>query len=168
MYRALFSSAVALALLAGPGLADGPADPAGPVVLTVTGLDLSDHPDGQATFDVAQLRALGETKISTTSIWTGGTHTFTGPSLAAVLRYLQVKDAVLAMHAINDYVVEMPTSEVEAGAPILAYEMDGAPMQVRDKGPLWVIYPYDADARFRTDTIFARSVWQLDRIDVLR
>ena len=41
-------------------------------------------------------------------------------------------------------------------------------MSVREKGPIWVIYPYDHDADYRTDTIFSRSIWQLDRIDVLR
>ena len=41
-------------------------------------------------------------------------------------------------------------------------------MSVRDKGPVWVLYPFDAGAEYRTDLIYERSIWQLDRIDVLR
>ena len=140
----------------------------GPVILTVTGLDLSGHPDGKARFDVPMLEALGQSSITTASIWTEGKHRYTGTPLAAVLRYLGVKDVRIALHALNDYVVEMPTAEVEDATPILAYAMDGAPMPVRDKGPIWMIYPFDDDTRFRTDTTFTRSVWQHDRIDVLR
>ncbi|MGV8986595.1 MAG: molybdopterin-dependent oxidoreductase [Cypionkella sp.] len=137
-------------------------------MLTVTGLDPSAYPGGKTTFSLAMLEALGKTTITTSSIWTEGPHVFTGPTLAALLRYLQIKDGTLSLHAINDYAVQMPTKEVEEKAPILAYAMDGAPMPVRDKGPIWVIFPYDLAAHYRTDTSFARSVWQLDRIDVLR
>ncbi|OZA14153.1 MAG: hypothetical protein B7Y02_04980, partial [Rhodobacterales bacterium 17-64-5] len=59
-------------------------------------------------------------------------------------------------------------AEADLLVPILAYEMDGAPMNVRDKGPIWVIYPYDDDSAWRTGTTYARSVWQLDRIDAKR
>ena len=51
--------------------------------------------------------------------------------------------------------------------PIIAYSMDGAQMSVRDKGPLWVIYPFDSSPEYRTAVIFSRSIWQLDRIEVV-
>lgn len=168
MYRIVYASVMALAVMVFPGQAGTLPDFKGPVILTVTGLDLPDHPDGQARFDVPMLQALGQSSITTASIWTDGKHRYTGTPLAAVLRYLAVKDARIALHALNDYVVEMPTAEIVDAYPILAYDMDGAPMPVRDKGPIWVIYPYDDDALLRTDTTFTRSVWQLDRIDVLR
>ena len=41
-------------------------------------------------------------------------------------------------------------------------------MTLRDKGPLWLVYPYDADTAYQSEVIYARSVWQLDRIEVLR
>jgi hypothetical protein len=46
--------------------------------------------------------------------------------------------------------------------------MDGNAMSVRDKGPLWVIYPYDSDAAYRTEVIYSRSIWQLDRLEVVQ
>jgi len=41
-------------------------------------------------------------------------------------------------------------------------------MSVREKGPLWVIYPYDSDAKFRTEVIYSRSIWQLDRLAIVQ
>ena len=51
--------------------------------------------------------------------------------------------------------------------PILAYLNDGEEMPVRDKGPLWVVYPYDLNASYQSEVIYSRSIWQLDRIVVV-
>ena len=138
------------------------------IIMTVTGLDPAVHPGGAVGFDVAMLEALGEKDIVTSSIWTEGTHVFTGVPLSALAAYLNLGQVTLSLHALNDYAVEIPLAEVEGEVPILAYEMDGQPMPVRDKGPIWVIYPYDDGPQYRTDTAYTRSIWQLDRIDVLR
>lgn len=160
-----------------PGLGDLP-PLQGPVILTVTGLDPELFPGGSLAFDGAMLRALGTETITTSSIWTDGKHSFTGVPLARMTAFLHAEGARLSLHALNDYVIEFPaplpgarpdaTAPESDLAPILAFEMDGAPMPVRDKGPVWIIYPYDDNAIYRTDTVYARSVWQLDRIDVLR
>ncbi|WP_296762669.1 hypothetical protein [Sediminimonas sp.] len=41
-------------------------------------------------------------------------------------------------------------------------------MTLRDKGPVWLLYPFDSAPRFRTELHYARSVWQLDRIEIAR
>ena len=53
------------------------------------------------------------------------------------------------------------------GGPIIAYMMNGEEMSVRNKGPLWLVYPYDLNHEYRSEVIYSRSIWQLDRIDVL-
>jgi hypothetical protein len=68
--------------------------------------------------------------------------------------------------AINDYTVEIPLSDATEGGPILAMRMNGEIMSLRDKGPLWVIYPYDQNAAYRSEVTYSRSIWQLDRIEV--
>ena len=62
----------------------------------------------------------------------------------------------------------MPLTDAVEGGPIVAYRMDGETMSVRDKGPLWIVYPYDSDADYRTEVIYSRSIWQLDRIEVIK
>ena len=168
MIRTIFICLLAVMAMTAPVFAGPLPALSGPVVLTVTGLDPGKYPDGKAEFDMAMLAALGEAKITTSSIWTEGSHDFTGPPLMALESYLTIGDATLSLHALNDYAVKMPSTAVEAGAPILATKMDGQWMPVRDKGPIWVIFPYDTAPRYRSDTIYSRSVWQLDRIDVLR
>jgi hypothetical protein len=39
-------------------------------------------------------------------------------------------------------------------------------MSVRDKGPLWLVYPYDSAAKYQSEVVFSRSIWQLNRLEI--
>jgi hypothetical protein len=112
------------------------------------------------------LQALSAATVTTGTIWTEGMVQFTGVRLKTLLDAVGVTDGILDATAINDYAVEIPVSDAVEDGPIIAYEMNGAPMSVRDKGPLWIVYPYDDDPDYRTEVIYSRSIWQLDRIIV--
>lgn len=162
--------ALTLALFASAAQAETPAMPAlsGPVLLTVTGLDPASFEGGALPMDLGRLESLGLHALETSSIWTEGVHRYEGVLLYDLVQALDLGQATLRFHALNDYEVEMPAEDATEEAPLLSFRVDGALLSVRDKGPVWLIYPFDSDAAYRTDTIFARSVWQLDRIEVLR
>ena len=105
--------------------------------------------------------------FETSTIWSEGTHTFQGVSLKVLADRLGIDGATLRATAINDYSVDIPLTDAVEGGPIVAYKMDDATMSVRDKGPLWIVYPYDSDAAYRSEVIYSRSIWQLDRIEAL-
>lgn len=143
---------------------------AGPVILTVQGLDPARFPEGEVALDIGRMAGLGLAEFSTSTIWTEGSHRYSGLLLADLLAALDPEGQArnVQLLALNDYAIDMPVAEISDEAPLLAYLEDGEPMPVRDKGPIWVIYPYDSSADYRTDTIYSRSVWQLDRITLLR
>ena len=60
--------------------------------------------------------------------------------------------------------MDIPAESANADAPMVAYHIDGEIMSSREKGPLWVVYPYDQDVKYRTELIYSRSIWQLDRL----
>ena len=146
--------------------ADLPA-PTGNVILTVSGNIESKNTSDTAEFDLAMLQALDDTTIETTTIWTDGTQVFQGVSLDVLAAHLGIDSGTLRATAINDYGVEIPVTDAVAGGPIVAYLLNGDAMSIRDKGPLWIIYPYDADAKYRSEVVYSRSIWQLDRIEAL-
>ena len=39
-------------------------------------------------------------------------------------------------------------------------------MPVRDKGPLFVVYPYDSDPELRSQKFYSRSAWQVKSLIV--
>ncbi len=144
------------------------AAPQGDAVLIVSG-DISSTNTGETlVFDRQMLAALPTTTIETSTIWTEGVHSFTGVSLADLAHVVGMENGRFLATAINDYTIEIPFEDAVEGGPIIAYLMDDAEMSVRDKGPLWVIYPYDSDADYRTEVIYSRSIWQLDRVEIVQ
>jgi len=153
-------------LAAGPAAADV-APPAGAVVLTVSGRIDAGTSD-VARFDMEMLRALPAREFTTSTIWTEGAHRFRGVPLATLLDAVAADGTVLKATALNDYSIEIPIADAVPEGPIIAYEFDGREMSVREKGPLWIVYPFDADADYRTESVYSRSIWQLDRIEVVK
>lgn len=165
-WRAGIVGVLALAI-AGPAWAENRPPPPGlAVVLTVSGAIAGADADGVVQFSLADLAALGEVEFSTSTIWTEGVVTFTGVPLSRVLDHVGATGGTLVLTALNDYSASKPASEVEPEAPLIAYLRDGVAMPVRDKGPLWVVYPYDASPAYQSEIVFSRSVWQLARIHV--
>ena len=132
-----------------------------PVLLSVRIAD-GDAPAAQYTID--DLRALTQVTFETETIWTSGPQQFTGVPLAVLMERMGVSSGQLVAHAVNDYSVEIPVSDAVEGGPIVAFERNGAEMSLRNKGPLWVVYPYDSNPAYRTEEVYSRSIWQLDRI----
>lgn len=142
------------------------ASPKGEVLLTISGAVVNTNDGFEAKFDRAMLEALEKVEFETTTIWTDGVQTFTGVPLATLMEVVGARGDVLMATAINDYGVEIPRSDWVKGGPIVAYLRNGQEMSVRTKGPLWIVYPYDTNTAYQGEITYARSIWQLNRIEV--
>lgn len=163
--RALLGSAAAW-LLAAPPVALALDKPAGAVVLTVRGRLRSPNDGESAQFDMAMLEALPQRSFATRTPWYPQPRRFTGPLLRDVLAAAGAQGSTLRLVALNDYRVDMPFDDAQRYDVLLARLLDERPMAVRDKGPLFVIYPFDERAELRNSVYYSRSAWQLRTIDV--
>jgi len=164
--RQLLQGAWSTGLLTALGRAQALESPTGPVVLTVSGQVRSPNAGQEAQFDMAMLERLPQTSFSTRTPWYAQARQFTGPLLRDVLRAAGAHGTVLQARALNDYRVEIPFQDAQRFDVIVARLLDGAPMPVRDRGPLFVIYPFDALAELRNAIYFSRSAWQLRALEV--
>ena len=114
-----------------------------------------------------ELDAMPQVSFTTSTIWTDGDVAFSGVPLKALLADVAGDGSAVEMVALNDYKVAMPLSQLEEDAPIVATRMNGETMSVRDKGPYWVVFPYDAGAKYQTETAYSYSIWQLNRLEVV-
>ncbi len=133
-----------------------------PVVLTISG------PDGGASHDLTMvdLEKLPKAEIRTTTPWHNGVQHFEGVSLQVLMESLKLSGANAQVTALNRYRTTIPMKDFSEFKPILAYRRNGAPMEVREKGPLFIIYPYDSNTALKHDTYFSRSAWQVRSITV--
>ena len=140
--------------------------PAGPVVLTIGGRVRMPNDGGVAHFDMEMLAALPQMSFTTHTPWYAQARRFTGPLLRDVLAAAGAQGTLLRLLALNDYKVDMPYEDAQRHDVIVARLLDDRPMAVRDKGPLFVIYPFDAQPELRNPVYYGRSAWQLRTIEV--
>jgi len=130
-------------------------------ILTISGkIDIHNVGD-TAQFDRAMLEAMGMKTISTHTKWDNGIVTFEGPLMTAVMAACGARGDTIEAVALNDYHTSIPMADLAQYHPILALKRDGAYMAVRDKGPLFVVYPYDSDPELQQQKYYGRSAWQV-------
>jgi len=147
--------------------AGGLASPEGPVVLTVSGNIEFTNGDGIAEFDRAMLEALAHRTTTATTPWFDSARDFSGPLATAILDAVGAQGSTLQVVALNDYAAEVPVADVQSFPVIFATHLDGEMMSIREKGPLFMIYPFDEHPELYNEVYFGRSVWQITRIEVI-
>lgn len=150
--------------LAGPSYAlDAPE---GKVFLSISGnikfKNVGDHAD----FDMNMLAALPQHSFTTKTPWYNETKKFTGPLLRDVLAAVGAQGKTIKAVALNNFKVEIPVADAQQFPVMLARLMDDKPMPIRDKGPLFIIYPFDADIELQSQRYYSRSAWQVRTIEV--
>jgi len=166
--RGWFAGAVIL-MLVGLGRAaatESLPKPSTAPILVIAGKIAATNADGTAEFDLALLKSLPEVTIKTVTPWTEGEHDFAGVRLRDLLARIGAGSDAVTASAADDYQVSIPAEDFGTRDVIVAYALDGKPLPVEDKGPLWIVYPFSSEPSLQKDIYFARCVWQLKRLQV--
>lgn len=156
--RSLLAATVAGLSLAAPR----PAAADERIVLTVTGAIAA-----PAEFTLTSLEALGLVELRTRTAWTGpALRRFGGVPLARLLDAVGSRGTALHAVALNDYAVSAPIPELLRHDAFLATREEGAPMRIRDRGPVWLIFPWSQRPELDVPTVRERAIWQLRRIEI--
>ena len=140
--------------------------PKGPVVLQVSGLIEARNQGPVAALDMRALQALPQKSFTTQTPWDKKPVTFKGPLLRDVLQLVKAKGQHLRAVALNDYRVRLPVTDAREHDVVVALQMNGQAIPVRTKGPLFIVYPFDANKSLQHKTYYERSIWQLKAIEV--
>jgi hypothetical protein len=136
------------------------------VVLTVSGKVARPNDGTRAVFDMTMLEAMAQTSFTTRTPWYSQPRKFTGPLLRDVLAAAGAQGTTVRALALNDYRVDIPFEDSQQHDMVLARLLDDKPMPVRDKGPLFIIYPFDSKPELKNAVYYSRSAWQLKALDV--
>jgi hypothetical protein len=138
--------------------------PAGKPILTVSGTITVSNQRGEAIFDRAMLEELGLDQITTTTPWNSGLVRFDGVPLESLMQALGATGSFVTAYALNDFTTKIPISDFKRFHPILALTRNGEYMPVRDKGPLFIVYPFDSNPELKQQIYYNRSAWQVARL----
>jgi hypothetical protein len=137
------------------------------VVLSLSGRLARPGPDGRVQLNMAALAALPQRTLRACTRWYVSARLFTRPLLRDVLARAGVTDRRLRMTALNDDRVEVPRQDCETCDLILARLVEGPPIWGREKGPWFVMDPYDHPPHRHTAVCCSRAAWQLRSIESL-
>lgn len=140
--------------------------PQGSVILTITGDITRTNQAATAVFDRTLLESLEWQTTLTRTPWSDGQDEYQGPLGRALLDFVGAFGSEMTITALNDYAVTMPVSDFYELPVILAMDQNGQAMRVRDKGPLFVLYPFDARPELNVERYHNRSVWQIKSIHI--
>jgi hypothetical protein len=140
--------------------------PSQPPILTVTGNLRVTNEGSTAVFDRSMLEGLGSATITTNSPWYDGPMRFDGVPMTRVMDAVGANGQTLTAIALNDYSTDIPIADFARFGVLLATRRAGAPMLVSERGPLFIIYPYDAYPELRTRLYYSRSAWSVAQLIV--
>jgi len=155
---------LALPFDAGPAAAEGLEAPKEAVILTVSGKIGVFNVGQTAQFDRPMLEALGMTSFKTKTPWYDNPVVFEGVRMDKLMTTVGASGDMVTATALNDYTTELPVSDFARYGTLMALKRDGAYMPVRDKGPLWIVYPYDSDPTLGRPPFTSRSAWQVRQL----
>lgn len=167
--RQLFWAFIAIAAglaVSSASMAQSLAAPKSAPILVISGDITNTNVEGTAQFDLPMLEALGMEKMSTKTPWYEGVVTFEGVPMDKLMKIVGAKGTSVRAVALNDYAINIPISDFAEYGTMLAIKRDGQYMPVRDKGPLFIVYPFDSNSELQTQTYYGRSAWQLAKLVV--
>ena len=163
----LFSRVLLVGLLAACTLSAMALDkPTGRVALVISGKVANANDGPRAVFDMKMLEALPQQTFTTKTPWYPEPVKFTGPLLRDVLAAAGAKGSKIVAIALNDYKTEIPFDDATRFGVIVARLMNDKPMPVREKGPLFIVYPFDTASELRAEIYYNRSAWQLNALQI--
>lgn len=136
-------------------------EPHGQVLLTISGNIEEMNAGDQTEFDRNMLEELGLVDLTTRTPWTEGETNFRGIPMVRLLDLVGPRGVTIRASAANDYIADIPLSTLVDSDAFLAMSMNGKDLTLRDKGPLWIIFPWSDRPDLDRPEIHNYAVWQL-------
>lgn len=163
--RTLLGALAALPAL--PALAQGTLrGPQDAPMLTVSGRIGQRNRGNAAVFDRAMLEELGMTGFATTTPWYEGVVRFDGVPMQRLMQAIGATGETVTAIALNDYSTDIPMADFARFGVLLAMARDGRPMRPNDKGPLFIVYPFDSNPELKARQYYSRSAWSVAQLIV--
>ena len=135
-------------------------------ILTVTGAIAPAKASGRIDFDLRELERLGLSKLTTWTPFTEGEVEFEGVLARRLMEAVGARGSEVEVRALNDYEEVIPLDDFRKYDVLLAIRMNGQLMRVRDKGPIWIVYPWSDHPELDDFATREKSVWQLNALHV--
>lgn len=110
------------------------------------------------------LLAFTQVLVKTENEFVDGMGEFSGPLVRDILTLMGDAFETANFMAVNEYSIEIPAADFEKYDVIFAMSLNGEKFSLRDKGPIWLIYPMSDHKELQDRVYNNRLIWQLTRV----
>ncbi|WP_295894413.1 hypothetical protein [uncultured Vibrio sp.] len=140
--------------------------PTGEVMLWVSGKIEHSNTSTGVELDEKMVSQLKASEITTKNHVVQDDALYKGPTLKSVLEYVGASGNEVKVIAWDDYIVTIPLETIEQYGVLLATHENGVRMTLDDKGPFFIVFPFNDYSELRNDFYYNLSVWQVKEIVV--
>ena len=140
--------------------------PTGRVILKVTGNISATNVGDAAHFDRKMLEQLPSASFVTGTPWTSKAHRWEGVLVSELLRHIGAGSQSFVASALDDYKVHVKGIDFTKYPVIFALKQDDKVLVLRNKGPIWLMFPWDDFPEIHNETNLSLSIWQLSEIKI--
>ncbi|MCF7353870.1 hypothetical protein [Vibrio sp. CK2-1] len=128
-------------------------------------LNLESPTGQQINLSREELETLPQTTFTTSTPWTKGVHTYQGPKLSLITDKFSSSINGIRIYALNGYSYDINTHDLQRYPFILALRQDEKVLSLRNKGPFWLLVPFDQNPKLLShDKLQNQLVWQIEKI----
>lgn len=140
--------------------------PTGDVILTITGKIGTTNQGSSIVMDRNLIESAGQIEYKVTDPFEDKVFTYRGPLMTDLLGLWQVSDTAktATFTALDDYVKDIPVTELQNYPVIFALQQDGQYLPVANRGPAMLVFPYD-NYKFDPAVFNDYWVWQIKSIE---
>jgi len=137
-------------------------------VLTITVYD-ADGDSGESreiTFDIKDLEKYPLVSVRTETQWTDGELLFRGPLMRDILRDVGADGDTIRVTGLDGQSATIPREDIEKYDVIIACQIEGKYFGLRDRGPLWIVYPWSDNPELQSAMYYERGIYHLSSLSV--
>jgi len=133
-------------------------------MLTVVASETSHSANSQVTLDRTALLSLPQASMESKVPWHDESARFEGPLISSLMEHLDIRGDTLVVTGLDGYSTRIPLVEAFETKAMLALRCNGRPIDVREFGPLILLYPQGHG--LSSQQLLFRTVWQVTHITV--
>lgn len=120
---------------------------------------------GPQSLSLPDLQKIEASEIKTRTQWTEGEQHFVGVRGSRLAVALKASGKEIHAEAANGYRVIIPFEVFASDDLLVAYMRNGKPMELRDKGPFWVVFPFDKGGKYASHAYTSYAIWNLTKLE---
>jgi len=114
---------------------------------------------------ITDLKQIKSTTYTMSTPWKDQIYEYQGVTVHDFMVYYNIPlNSMFKAYALNGYVIDVPTYELIESNAIICYYINGEIIDIKDKGPFMVLFPFHKGSEYYNEKNISLSIWFMNKI----